>query len=186
MIRYQLPTSELAGKFYTELKSVTSGYASFDYEEGPYREADLVRLDFLVHGEPVDALSRIVHRCEAESVGRTMCKRLKDAMSRQAFEVAVQAAIGGRVIARETLRATRKDVLAKCYGGDVTRKKKLLEKQKEGKRRMRQIGSVSLDPDAFHQLMAPVQQWSQQSQLVYISNLGCCALRRAVPIMEGM
>ena len=143
MLRYILPLSELGGDFYDELKSLSSGYASFDYEEGDYRQADLVRMDILVNGEPVDALARIVHRQKAQKVGRALCENLKKLMDRQQFDVALQAAAGGRIVARETIKAYRKNVLAKCYGGDISRKRKLLEKQKEGKKRLRRLGTTS-------------------------------------------
>ena len=140
MLRYVLPLAELGGDFYDELKSLSSGYASFDYEEGEYRAADLVRMDVLVNGDPIDALARVVHRSRAEKNGRSLCENLKRLMERQQYDIALQAAAGGRIVARETVKAYRKNVLAKCYGGDITRKKKLLEKQKEGKKRMRRLG----------------------------------------------
>ena len=149
MVVYRLPLNEVVFDFYDRLKSVTKGYASLDYQLSEYRQGDLVKVSILVNADPVDALAMIVHREQSEYRGRQICARLKDLIPRQLFKIALQAAIGGKVIARETVGALRKDVTAKCYGGDITRKKKLLEKQKEGKKRMRQFGNVDIPQSAF-------------------------------------
>jgi len=149
MAVYKIPLNEVVFDFYDRLKSVSRGYASFDYSIDDYEESELVRISILVNGDPVDALSFVAHKSAAEARGRSICMKLKDLIPKQLFKIAIQAAIGGRVIARETIGALSKDVTAKCYGGDISRKRKLLEKQKEGKKRMRQFGKVEIPQSAF-------------------------------------
>lgn len=148
-----IPLSEVIFDFFDKLKSISRGYASFDYEISDYQDADMIKLDIMLNGEKVDALAAIIHKEKAYNYGQKICRKLKDIIPRQMYDVAIQAGVGSRIIARTTVKALRKNVTAKCYGGDISRKRKLLEKQKKGKKRMKQIGSVELPQEAFLALL---------------------------------
>jgi GTP-binding protein LepA len=153
MLSCALPLNEILVDFNDRLKSITHGYGSMDYELGDYVQSDLVKMDIMINGDPVDAFSSIVHREKAEGKGRVLCEKLAEIIPPQMFKVAIQAAIGGKIIARDNVKEMRKDVTAKCYGGDISRKRKLLDKQKEGKKKMKMIGKVNIPPDTFIQIL---------------------------------